>query len=392
MGLPPLDYAVRNLLRSPMRLLLIVGGSMLVVLLVLASSAFVTGMRQSLAITGGRDNVILLGSGSEESLERSQVDMRTATIAASSIRGVKSTLNIPYVSPEIHQAMLVKLDPAEQEGKRSVIRGVTSTAFLVHPQVRIVEGRAPEAGRNELLAGAMAASKLGVSPEELRVGATLYIDDTPFTISGRFSAPRTVMDAELWCPLTDLQIVAQRDTLSCVVLTLDAGPDGGSFADVEAFAAQRLDLELAAIRETEYYRALAEFFGPIRFMVIATAGMIAIGAVLGGLNTLYAAFASRVREIGTLQVLGYRRPAVMLSLLQESLLANAFAALIATMIGMAVLDGVAIRYSMGAFGLIVDGPVVATALLSGLVLGVVGAVPPAWRCLRLPIPESLKSA
>ena len=57
-----------------------------------------------------------------------------------------------------------------------------------------------------------------------------------------------------------------------------------------------------------------------------------------------------------------------------------------------LLDGLAIRFSMGAFGLIVDHTVVLVALLAGLVLGLVGALPPAVRCLRMPIPEALKAA
>ena len=197
MGLLPFEYAVRNLGRSPLRLVLIVSGSALVVLLVIAAAAFMAGMQQSLHVTGSESNVILLSTGSEESLERSQIEMRTSTIAAASIPGVRSRLNVPYVSPEIHQAMLVKLDPDEPKGRRSMLRGVTTAAFLVHPQVRIVEGRAPEPGRNELLVGSLVPEKLGTSEKAVAVGSTLYIDDVPFVISGQFEAPRTVMDAEI---------------------------------------------------------------------------------------------------------------------------------------------------------------------------------------------------
>ena len=45
----------------------------------------------------------------------------------------------------------------------------------------------------------------------------------------------------------------------------------------------------------------------------------------------------------------------------------------------------------GAFGLIVDHAVVLVALLAGVLLGIVGAIPPAVRCLRLPVAEALKS-
>ncbi len=383
----PFEYAVRNLGRSPLRMVLSVGGSMLVVLLVLASAAFVTGMKQSLRVSGSERNVIILGSGSEESTERSEIDARTATIVAASVPGIQERLNVPYVSPEIHMALTVQLKEDDEHGELAVLRGVDSRAFLVHQQVRIIAGRAPEAGRDEIMVGRLVAAKLGINDDALPVGGQLWIDGRPWTISGRFEAPQTVMDAEIWVPLTDLQIVAQRDSVSCVVVTLDSA----EFEDVQAFAAQRLDLEITALSETEYYQSLVRFFGPIRVMVLITAALIAMGGVLGGLNTMYAAFASRVRELGTLQVLGFRRAAIVLSLVQESSLTTAIGAILAVGLGVVVLDGLAIRFSMGAFGLIVDQNVVLTALLAGFVLGVIGAIPPAVRCLRMPIPEALKA-
>lgn len=383
----PFDYAVRNLGRSRMRLVLGLAGSTLVALLVIAASSFVRGMTASLAITGGENNVILLGSGSEESVERSEIPSRAAAIAAASIDGVRERLGERYVSPEIHSALAVKLNPEEPKGRLTVVRGVEPTAFLVHPQVEVVEGRAPEPGRDEIMIGELVPAKLGAG--SLSIGSSLWIDGRPWTVCGRHRAPQTVMDAEIWMRLSDLKVLAQRENLSCVVLTLD--PARGSFDDVESFAIQRLDLELAAMRERDYYLALARFFGPIRFMVLVTAGLIALGGVLGGLNTMYAAFASRVRETGTLQAIGYRRTAVVVSILQESIITTAAGALVAAALGVWWLDGIAVRFSMGAFGLIVDAPVIAIGIASGVLLGIIGALPPAVRCLRLPVNEALKA-
>ncbi len=67
MRLLPFDYAVRNLGRSPTRLVLTILASALVVSLVTAAAAFVRGMGKSLVITSDQSNVILLASGSEES-------------------------------------------------------------------------------------------------------------------------------------------------------------------------------------------------------------------------------------------------------------------------------------------------------------------------------------
>ncbi|MCA8961228.1 MAG: ABC transporter permease [Planctomycetes bacterium] len=386
----PFDYAVRNLGRSPTRLLLTLAGSVLVVSLVIAASAFIRGMTVSLAITGNPHNAMIVSAGSEESIERSQIDRRAAGIAAASINGIRERLGVPYVSPEVHLALAVKVEPSEPKGRLTVVRGVDPVAWLVHPQAHLVEGRAAESGQDEIMVGSLVAEKLGVPDARLAVGRSLIIDGRPWMIAGRLSAPRTVMDAEIWMPLGDLQVVAQRDSLSCVILTLDPA-SGAEVADVQAFAAQRLDLEITALAESDYYRSLVDFFAPIRIMVLVTAGLIGLGGLFGGLNTLYAAFASRVREIGTLQTLGYRRGAVVLSLLQESLVASSAGALVAAALCWWLLDGVAVRFSMGAFGLIVDGPVLLTGIAAGLGLGIVGALPPSIRCLRLPIAEALKA-
>jgi putative ABC transport system permease protein len=386
MRLLPFEYAVRNLGRSPMRTFASIFGSGLVVLLVLAAGGFIRGMERSLTVSGGEHNVMLLGAGSEESVERSQIDMSVPTLVNGSVAGIKQRFGVPYISPEVHMALVVRTARDAPTEQQAVMRGVTPAAFLVHPQVRITAGRAPRPGEYELMAGQLAATRLGLPEENLAIGQTIWFDNHDWTITGRFTAPQTVMNAELWVPLTDLQIATRRDTLSCVVLTLG----DATFEDVDIWAAQRLDLELVALRENDYYASLLAFYRPVRAMIWVTAGLIALGGLLGGLNTMYAAFAARVRELGALQTLGFPRRALVVSFLQESLLAAAGGGLIAATIGLLLLDGLATRFSMGAFALTLDAPVLLLGLLAGLGLGVLGIIPPLYRCLRLPIVEALR--
>jgi putative ABC transport system permease protein len=388
MRLLPWEYGVRNLARSPVRLALSLAGAALVVLLVLAAGAFVRGMDQSLRESGNPSNVILLGAGSEESFERSEIAPAVTGLAQAAVPGIMSRLGVPYVSPEVHMQSVIREDRDASRTMQVLVRGVTPAAFLVHPQARLVEGRIAEPGRDEVIVGSQMPTKMGLTEQRLAVGQTLFFDERVWTIVGRFEAPGTVMEAEIWTPLSDLQIAARRDNLSCVVLTLDGG---GEFDDVDAFARQRLDLELVAIRETDYYANLRAFYRPIQAMVWVTAILIASGGLLGGLNTMYAAFASRVREIGSLQALGYPRHAIVLSLIQESLIASVAGALIAATVGVFLLDGVAVRFSMGVFGMTVDSLVLAMGLGAGVMLGLIGGLPPAWRCLKLPIAEALKA-
>jgi ABC-type antimicrobial peptide transport system permease subunit len=206
-------------------------------------------------------------------------------------------------------------------------------------------------------------------------------------IVGRFAAPNSVMNAEVWGPLTSIQTLTRRESLSCVVLTLGEG----EFADVDVFVKNRVDLELSAIRETAYYDQLSAFYQPVKMMVWLTAILIGAGGLLGGLNTMYAAFASRIREVGTLQSLGFPRRAVVISFVQESLLTAATGTVLGAALCLALLDGVSIRFSMGAFGLLLDGPTIGFGIAAGLALGLIGSLPPTIRCLRMPIAEALKA-
>ncbi len=263
--------------------------------------------------------------------------------------------------------------------------------MLVHSGAQLEEGRLPVSGRDELVAGRLAHTKLGARVESLALGQKVFIEGRAWTVVGRLAAPRTVMEAELWMPLTDLKELTKRVTDSCVIVTLGEGASGAELADVQAFCKMRYDLEIAAISEAGYYSRLAAFFAPIRIVTWITAGLIALGGLLGGLNTMYAAFASRVRELGMLQCLGFRRMAIVVSLVQESSLTTAAGAVVAGVVALLFLDGLAVQFSMGAFGLQVDAPVLLVGLGAGVLLGLIGALPPAYRCLKMEIPEALKA-
>lgn len=380
----PLTYALRNLFRDKPRLAQTVGGSALVVLLVIAATALNGGMKQVLSASGSEKNIILLGAGSEESIQRSEVSPLLGGIAEAGVRGVSKTLGRPAASVEIHYMTYL----TDQEGRKGqgLFRGVTPRALLVHPEVRVLEGEFPRSG--EVMAGRLAWRKLGIPESSLKPGATVTIDSSPMTVSGVFAAPGTVMESEVWAALGDLHMLAQRQTVSCVVLRMDNAED---FPNAELFAQQRLDLELTALRESDYYAALSSFFKPLRVMTWITAGLIAAGAVFGGFNTLYAAFASRIRELATLQAIGYGRGAIFLSLVQESLIACLAGTLLASAAALFLLDGRTIPFSIGAFTVSVTPQVALAGLVTGILLGILGAVPPAIRCLRPPLPKALRS-
>ncbi|WP_018970956.1 ABC transporter permease [Rubritalea marina] len=380
----PFSYALRNLFRDPARLAQTVGGSAIVVLLLVAAVALNQGMDAVLSSSGSPRNVILMGKGSEESIQRSEVHLEAEAIAATSIRGIQEQLGAPSISGEIfYQAPLRTRSGVEEQ---ALLRGVLENALLVHRSVSLREGRFPQSG--EIMVGHLAHRKLGVDPSETAIGQSLHFENAEFTIVGIFEAPGTVLESEVWFDRNDLATLSQRDSLSSITIRLAPTAD---FDDVEVFTFQRNDLELAAIREDHYYDKLGTFYKPIQVMTWVTAALVAAGAIFGGLNTLYAAFAARVKEMATLQSIGYTRKALFVSLIQESLLATLCGTLLALVLAYFLLDGQSVPFSIGTFTLTLTPSVLATGVITGILLGTLGTLPPAYRCLAPTLPTALRS-
>jgi ABC-type antimicrobial peptide transport system permease subunit len=125
-------------------------------------------------------------------------------------------------------------------------------------------------------------------------------------------------------------------------------------------------------------------------MTWITVGLVAAGAVFGGINTLYAAFASRVSEMAALQAIGFGRGSLLVSLIQESTLACLTGTLLASIAALTFLDGRTVVFSIGAFSIDIGPTIALTGILTGSLLGLLGALPPAIRCLTPPVPVALR--
>jgi len=381
----PWHYAVRNLFRRPARTLLTLGALTTVVVLILVVVAFVHGLERSLAVSGEPDAAVVFSLGMGENLEYSAVDAATRGIVAANVAGIRSRWGVDYVSPELYLGTNIELEYRD-EPALGLVRGVTAAALLVRRNVQLQHGRWPEAG--EAIVGQLAAAKLGLPPGRIRVGDVVRFEGRSWRISGVFSAAGGVFDSEIWCRLDELQQAMKRQDLSLLAVTL---VDRSRFAELDLFCKQRLDLNLQAMRETEYFANLGRHYRPVRMMAWVVVGLVATAGVVAGLNTMYGAVLGRTGELATLQTIGFARRAVAVSLLQEGVLLAAAASLIAAVFAVAAVDQMPVRCTMGAFALRIDGGTLLVGCSVGWLLGVVGTLPPAMRALRTPLVEALRS-
>jgi putative ABC transport system permease protein len=187
--------------------------------------------------------------------------------------------------------------------------------------------------------------------------------------------------------------IFDRDNYSSVLVRLAAG------ADVQALT-NRIELDkrlpLRADFETKYYSAQTMAALPIKILGTFLAIAMSVGAVAAAMNTMYASVGARTREIGTLRVLGYRRRAILLSILIE----GAFLALIGGMVGCLLslrLHGYTTgtmsfeSFSETMFQFRITPTLVVQGLAMSVIVGILGSLLPALRAARLPVIAALKA-
>ena len=112
----------------------------------------------------------------------------------------------------------------------------------------------------------------------------------------------------------------------------------------------------------------------------------------GGLNTLFAAFSLRIKEFGALQAIGFSRFSIFCSLLKESVTTGMISAIFSIFLGILLIDGFSVPFSIGVFTLNFNNSTILAGLMGGLFLGIVGMLAPSWKCLQPNLPETLRSS
>ena len=385
----PWEYGIRNLFRRPLRTFLTFVGLTTVIVLILVVVGFIRGLENSLDVSGDPQTAIVFSLGMGENIEYSSIPMRTSDLVPASISGIQERYGIKYVSPELYLGTQIglmssqRIEPRETLG---LVRGVTPSVLLVRKSVELEAGTWPKPG--EVMIGQLAAAKLGARADEIGIGKSIQLEGRTWNISGVFSCGGAAFESEVWCRLDDLQQAMKRQDLSIVALTLKPNTD---FADLDLFCKGRLDLELQATLEPDYYATLQRDYGPIRWLAWLVVLLVAGSGVFAGLNTMYGAVVGRVAELSMLQTLGFVRRAVVVSLLQDAIILSLAASLSASLIALVFVNGAAVRFTMGAFPLRIDSMSILIGCGVGLLLGIFGAIPPAIRALRMPVVDGLKA-
>ena len=348
------------------------------------------GYAQTLRKTGSADTAIVMRGASAAEV-MSVLDRDSVTLIPQAAGIAKDAKGQPLASPELVVAANLPLKDGSADDEGSVqLRGVGEQAWAVRPQVKIIAGRRFTPGMRELVVGQGAAKQFaGLVPgQQIRLGTQAW------TVVGVF-ASGDAMDSEVW---GDAGVVADtyRRGGSRAAVTVKL-TDPQAFAGFKAALEANPQLKVDVSTTLDYYSKQSEgMTRVIRIMGITVGLIMAIGAMFGALNTMFAAVAARAREIATLRAIGFRGLPVVVAVMLETMLLALLGGVIGGALAWLIFNGYgASTLAAGTVGklsfeLAVTPALLWTGLKWALAIGFIGGLFPAVRAARLPVTTALR--
>ncbi len=379
---------IRNL---PQRL----GGSMVaivgvaaVVLVFAAVLSMAAGFERTMLSAGSEQTAIVMRAGATAELN-SGLSNEQALIV-SNAPGVLRDGDEAITSFELYVVVDIRKKSTNADANVP-LRGVQAGAFDVRDNIRIVEGRTFEEGRNELVVGRAAQQEfIG-----LDVGSKIRFGQTVWEVVGVFDAGGSVSESELWTDLRVLQNMYRRGSSVQSVRVRLEGP--GALETLRTALADDPRIDVDVRSERDYYAEqaapLSQF---IRIVGYPLTVLMAIGAVFGALNSMYSSVSVRGKEIATLRALGFGPFPVLVSTIVESTLLALAGGIVGGLVAFVAFNGFRVSTLNGAsfsqvvFDFAVTPDLLSQGLVAALIIGVIGGFFPALRAARLPVAQALR--
>jgi putative ABC transport system permease protein len=304
--------------------------------------------------------------------------------------GVAQSARGPLVSGTLYSSMeFPKWAPGLMAG--ASVRGVDDKFTSVMPGFHIIKGRMFHTGLNELI--------VGVNDErlfpQLEMGKTVHWRARDWKIVGVFATGSARYDSSAF---TDLHQVQGLDNagarISSIFVKLTSPSE---FTAFQAYLEHDPRFRSTVDRLSNFENKEAQQLSTLLEMADGVITLLmAVGAVFGALNIMYANVANRRAEIATLRALGFSRIAVLTAILSESIALALLGGSLGVLAAYLLFNGYEASTDLGGtlteFRFNVTPLAVGVGLLLTLTMGFVGGLFPAIRAARLPLARALRDA
>lgn len=382
----PITYNLRNLVVRKTTTIMTALGIALTVAVLLAAMALANGIRTAFQSTGSPLQIIVLRKGSSSEL--------TSGITRTVFQDLKSKAGIARTSSgepmaSLEMVTVINLPSVDASGFNVNIRAIAPLGVQMRDNLKLQEGRWFQPGQREVVVGKSIAKR----HPDAQFGKRLRFGKGEWTVVGIMDGGESAVNSEIFGDLNQISSDFNRqDGLSSVLVR------AGDAASVPALINSLNDdqrLNVVATSERDYYDQQTVDGAPLQFLGIFISIIMAVGSAFAATNTMYAAVAKRVREIGTLRVLGFSRGSILFSFFLESLLLSTIGGLIGCLLVLP-LNNVTTAitsfstFSEIAFNFRVGPNIMMWGIVFALLIGAMGGVFPARSAARKEILVALR--
>lgn len=357
-----------------------------VVGVLVALQAMAAGFEATLTGAGSDDTALVLRAAANAELS-SALDRPSTTLISQAPGIARDPVGRPVASAEV---VVVASVPKRTTGTDAnlEVRGIGPAAWAIRPQVQIIRGRRFEPGLRELIVGQGALRQFS----GLEIGDSIELNNHDWRIVGVF-ASGDAHESEVWGDAESIAAAYRRNGFQSVAVRLT---DPGALERLRSAlsADPRLRVEVQTTRE--YYTKQSErLTRVIRAVGMGVAVIMALGAVFGALNTMYAAVASRAREIATLRALGFTGQPVVVAVMLETMTLALAGGILGAGVAWLLFHGLTVstlgsNFSQVVFQFRVTPELLMHGLQWALGMGFLGGIFPALRAARLPVTAALR--
>ncbi len=353
-----------------------------VVAVLLSFLSMSNGFRKTLEGAGTEDTAIITRSGSKSELN-SVLSNDVVNIITTAPGIAKDANDRPIYSAELY----VVVDGIKRTTNTKVnipMRGISQTGFNLRKNVKIIEGRMFEPGKNEIIAGASIQREFS----GFELGNRVKFGKTTWTVVGIFSTGGSAFESELWADARVLQSQFRRgNSFQTVrVLLTEPGNIDGLLKAVEDDPRLMLDIQT----EADFFKEQGEALGGMVYLGWILSIVMSLWALAGALNTMYISVTEREQEIATLRAIGFSNISAFFGTLVESLVLSLLGGIIGTVAAYLFMDGLTTstlggNFTQVAFTFEMSPDLFLNGIILALIIGLVGGFFPAWRAARLPV-------
>ena len=267
------------------------------------------------------------------------------------------------------------------------------------------DGNHQESGGKKIpcVIGDGAAGTLGpdFGKPRLQTGDTFNLGDKEWIVLGVMKSEGTTFGSEVWCSSFNnpvLQATGKANSPTTLVLRMANNTEVESRAMAYHLQYRYEQAKLKAFSEPAYYQELTKTNEQFLTWIVFLAVVMAVGGVFGVMNTMFASIAARMKEVGVLRILGFKRWQILISFMIESLTIAFVGGLVGCALGYlangfeasSTLSGGQGGGKSVALKMVVDYQTIAAGMLFTLVMGRLGGLVPALSAMRMEILDSLK--